>query len=101
MTRPHGGEPRHCDRLGGWAWPSIFVIALGCGPTAQGPARYSIKGSVAFRNQPVPLGRIVFTPLGQAAGDVAQQLHVPIRQASGIPSAACGPMAGRLTGRVF
>jgi hypothetical protein len=69
MTLFHGGGPPRCVPIGGWSWLVIFVIALGCRPSTQGPTRYSIKGSVSFRGQPVPIGRIVFEPDAKAGKD--------------------------------
>lgn len=69
MRRLSRGGPRRCACMGVWPWFSMFVIALGCTPAAKGPTRYSIKGSVAFRDQPVPMGRIVFEPDAKAGKD--------------------------------
>lgn len=79
MMRLHGWVPRRYSGMCYLASLMMSVIALGCGRTANGPTRYSIKGSVSFREQPVPWGRIVFEPDGKTGSDgppaVAEILH--------------------------
>ena len=39
----------------------LLLVAAGCGRT-EGPQRYSLRGAVTFKGEPVPLGQIAFEP---------------------------------------
>jgi hypothetical protein len=38
------------------------AASVGCRPANTGPPRFSIEGTVTFRGEPVPMGRITFEP---------------------------------------
>lgn len=40
---------------------TLLLVAAGCGRT-EGPQRYSLRGTVTFKGEPVPLGQIAFEP---------------------------------------
>lgn len=39
----------------------LLLVAAGCGRT-EGPQRYSLRGAVTFKGEPVPVGQIAFEP---------------------------------------
>jgi hypothetical protein len=45
-----------------------LVTASGCDRVAEGPQRFVVEGTVTFRGEPVPMGRILFEP-DSAAGN--------------------------------
>lgn len=60
----------HLARISGWlGWIGMgLLVAAGCGQ--KGPQTYPVSGAVTFDGQPIPEGRISFTPEdGKAAPD--------------------------------
>jgi hypothetical protein len=51
-----------------------FLIAIGCGDDSGLAKRYSVKGTVTYKNQPIQKGRIDFLPTSKdgraASGDI-------------------------------
>ena len=45
-----------------WMAAAVSVVGSGCGRGGGGPRRYTVSGTVTFRGQPVPVGRIDFEP---------------------------------------
>ncbi len=45
-----------------WIAVAATVFVAGCGRGGGGPTRYTVTGTVTFRGQPVPYGRIDFEP---------------------------------------
>lgn len=57
---------------------TLALLLPGCGGGESGPERYRVSGTVTFEGEPVPYGKILFTP-DQTAGNTGPQGVATIR----------------------
>ena len=67
-----------------------MCVAAGCG--ASGPARSAVEGTVTVGGQPLPAGRVIFTPVGRNVGPA---VTVRVNAGRYQTDKATGPVVGK------
>jgi hypothetical protein len=81
---------------------TAVVFLAGCGGSDEGPARADVSGTVTFKGQPLPIGKIIFEP-DTSKGNSGPQAFADIKDgkystAEGGKGTVGGPHVIRING---